>query len=72
MPYVFCVSGGTVDVGPVPVQLVPNRAYAADDPVVRMYPQFFSDSPTVYNSRGEIVEQATANPGNKRSVKRGG
>jgi hypothetical protein len=72
MAYVFCVSGGSVQLGPVPIQLVPGRAYAADDPVVRQYPQFFADTPTVYNSYGDIVEQATANPGNRRSVKRGG
>lgn len=71
MKYVFCVSGGWVSAGVFDVQLVPGRAYAADDPVVRMHPHLFSDHPTVYTSRGDIVEQATAAPGEKRAVKRG-
>lgn len=71
MRYVFCTSGGFVSTGVFDVQLVPGRAYAADDPIVKRYPQFFADEPTVYDHRGNIVEQATANPGERRQVKRG-
>ena len=71
MSHVFCVSGGSVLLGSISVQLVPGRAYTSDDPIVRMYPHLFSDKPTVYNSRGDIVEEATANPGVRRAVKRG-
>lgn len=71
MPYVFCVSGGSVLLGPIPVQLVVGRAYAADDPIVRQYPHMFSDTPIVYDAFGTVVEQASADPGARRAVKRG-
>lgn len=69
--YVFCVSGGSVSVGMYDVQLVPGRAYAADDELVRRYPHLFAATPIVYDHRGNVVEQATAAPGEKRTVRRG-
>jgi len=71
MRYVFCVSGGFVSAGVYDIQLVPGRAYAADDPVVKMHPELFADEPVVYDHRGNIVEQATAAPGERRQVRRG-
>lgn len=71
MRYVFCTSGGFVSAGTFDIQLVPGRAYDANDPVVRKYPHMFSDTPTVYDHRGNIVEQATAAPGERRQVRRG-
>ncbi|HEU4542576.1 MAG TPA: hypothetical protein VFR23_15725 [Jiangellaceae bacterium] len=52
--------------------------WPADDPVVRAYPQYFSDDPRYgmnYSVEPEgydaPVEQATAAPGEKRNTRRG-
>ena len=45
MRYVFCVSGGFVSAGVYDIQLVPGRAYAADDPVVKLHPHLFAGGP---------------------------
>jgi len=50
--------------------------WAADDPVVLAYPDMFSDNPRhgvfrhTAESMADDVEQATAVPGEKRSVRR--
>lgn len=72
----FAVCTTTVVHNGVPVPLVEGRAYAADDPVVRQLPHLFVDTPVVYDHRGSIVtphghvEEATANPGEKRGRRR--
>lgn len=46
-----------------------GEAWAADDPLVVAHPELFADTPArVYRSNGrrEVVEQATAAPGEKR------
>jgi hypothetical protein len=70
MDIVFAVSTATVMDGLVPVQLIADRAYPADDPVVLRFPHLFVPLPKVYSSRGVVVEQATAAPGEKRTVTR--
>lgn len=74
MNYRFCVADVSVMLGQVPVQLVRDRAYRVDDPVVTAYPHLFSTKPRVFTAFGvEVgqVEQATAAPGEKRTVRRG-
>ncbi len=66
--YVFARADEIVLVNAVEVQLVAGRAYAADDPAVKVYPHLFAASPVVYSSDGAVVEQATAAPGEKRAT----
>lgn len=69
MNIVFAVSTTTVADGDVSVQLTEGRAYPADDPVVVRYPHLFRATPTVYTTRGVVVEQATSAPGEKRTIR---
>ncbi len=47
-----------------------GEPYPADHPVVVRCPGFFSEDPS-YGMHSQEVEQATANPGEKRNVRRG-
>jgi hypothetical protein len=67
----FARSNGFVTLYGMDVQLVQDRAYDINDPVVKEFPHLFSDNPTVYDRNGLIVETATAAPGEKRAVRRG-
>lgn len=67
----FCAATTTVWMpSGVPVELIAGRAMPADEPVVVAFPHLFTDLPTVYNSAGFVVEQATAAPGERRNVRR--
>ena len=58
------------------VRLSVNDAWYADDPFVLAHPDLFSDAPPDVKYTVErrdwdvVVEQATANPGQKRGVKK--
>ncbi len=57
-----------------PVMVPLGTHWWADDPVVRANPDLFSDDPRfglVGHQPEDEVEAATANPGEKRSVRRG-
>ncbi len=69
MPYLFCLSSGFVNANGVDIELFAGRAYDAADVVVSLYPHLFSETPVVYTSRGVVVEQATAAPGEKRATR---
>jgi hypothetical protein len=71
MAYRFATCNTVVFIDNYDVSLVEGRAYDADDAVVRRYPHLFTDHPVVYSSRNVVVEQATAAPGERRTVKRG-
>ena len=58
-----------VSVNGIDVQLIEGRAYPATDPACRQYPHLFSTFPTVYDNRGNVIEQATAAPGERRAVR---
>lgn len=54
-------------------QLIAGEAWNADDPVVVSHPGFFSELPLRVRSSSDgwlPVEQATAAPGEKRTVRR--
>ena len=65
----FCTSTTFVSVNGVRVRLVENQAWHADSDVVRQHPALFTDDPRVLGI--PTVEQATAAPGERRSVRRG-
>jgi hypothetical protein len=77
--YVFAVCENVscrVDGQPVTVKRGETRH--ADDPVVKAYPDFFSDTPVIVArfpgwqpAADREVEQATAAPGEKRRARRG-
>jgi hypothetical protein len=53
------------------VRLHPTQQWKSDDPFVKARPEFFSETPLVAaHSDGYTVEQATAAPGEKRTVRR--
>lgn len=55
------------------VALVEGEVWAADDPLVRLRPDLFTDSPPVIRRTAPAVapiEAATKAPGERRSVKR--
>lgn len=69
-----CVYANTtthVSWGPDGVFLVEGSAWAADDPFVKARPQFFSEEPTIVHRTvpARPVEDATAEPGRKRSIR---
>lgn len=54
------------------VRLAEGDPWYADDPFVRARPELFSDTPArVFGTRSVPVEQASAAPGERRTVKRG-
>lgn len=74
MGIVFC--RWTTWAGPT-VQLIEGEAWDADDPIVQSHPDWFSPEPAVVRgtvprkaAEAPVVEQATAAPGERRSVKR--
>lgn len=75
--YVFACATTSVR-GPnskFPTLIHQGEAWFADAPLVLAHPTLFSDVPPVVHPRGfesEIVEQATATPGEKRTTKRAG
>jgi len=52
------------------IRLNEGDAWWADDPFVRAHPTFFGDRPPKVHGTVARVEQATANPGEKRAVKK--
>ncbi len=52
------------------IRLNEGDAWWADDPFVRAHPTFFGDKPPKVHGTVARVEQATANPGEKRAVKK--
>ncbi len=74
MKYTFAASTCVVEWAPRPVRLKAGEAWDASDPFVKANPQHFTTDPgrlrrTVASSR--TVEQATAAPGERRTVSRG-
>ena len=52
------------------IRLNEGDAWYADDPFVRSNPGYFADTPPKVNFTEVRVETATANPGEKRGVKK--
>lgn len=79
MKIVYAKANSNVFAAGIPVSISVGQHWRADDPVVKAYPEMFTDdaryglSSTVPVPADEpAVEQATAAPGEKRtSVKRG-
>ena len=72
--YVFAVQSALVGRG---VSVAKGDVFHASDPLVHAHPELFSRTPpTVRSTPGwsppADVEQATAAPGERRTVKRGG
>ena len=62
-----------------PIRIIAGSHWRADDPIVRNYPDLFSEDPrTGLSQSGPLpeleddapVEQATASPGERRAVRR--
>lgn len=51
------------------IRLNMDEAWLADDPVVRAHPDMFKDRPTHIRGTIDIIEQATAAPGERRRAK---
>ena len=74
LKYARCTASVGYDGGIV--RLSENDAWYATDPFVLSHPDMFSDTPPKVHYTAArrdfdvVVEQATANPGQKRSVKR--
>lgn len=69
---VYCTSESLVSDQQGGVRLlVPNEPFSSDDPIVKAYPGMFADFPDIRDSEGNVIEATTANPGEKRDVRRG-
>lgn len=53
------------------VRLVPGEPWDGDDPFVKQRPDLFRDVPDTVHRTVAPVEQATAQPGERRMTKRG-
>lgn len=51
--------------------LAKNEAFSADHPIVVARPELFADFPEIRDVAGNVIEQTTANPGERRTVRRG-
>lgn len=51
--------------------LTVNEPFAADHPIVLAHPEMFNASPHLRDGDYGTVESATANPGERRSMRRG-
>lgn len=76
MKLVFATANTQVWSGGVPVSIVIGQHWSAEDPIVKAYPSMFSTDAR-YGLAGTVpppadVEQATANPGELRTVSRPG
>lgn len=74
MKYVYARAAVICRVNGHPVTVKLGETRHADDPVVLAHPDVFSDEPIIvtrYPGWEPDVEQATAAPGEKRSVRRG-
>lgn len=68
--YVFAKEHALLsDADGVGYNIIGGLTYAADDPVVRRNPQWFSDEPPQVIRTHPVVEQATASPGELREVR---
>lgn len=64
-----CKAAFAVFVNGSPRMLNPGVLVDESDPIVKSHPHFFEDVETYVSDRaGERVEQATAEPGEKRTV----
>lgn len=73
MPKIVYVSADCFTAGEAGtvVHLVADTPYASDDPVVLAHPDLFADVPPRLRDHTAIVEAATANPGERRTIRRG-
>lgn len=78
MRIVYATASASVWAAGLPVSISIGQHWPADDPVVAAYPSMFSDDPRyglscsvppVMEEEATVVEQATANPGEKRDVR---
>lgn len=51
--------------------LARNEAFPSDHPIVKARPELFVEFPEVRDAAGNVVEQSTAAPGERRTVRRG-
>lgn len=69
---VFAAAQCSVRFGGLIIRLTPGDAWDANDPFVKHRPDLFAARPAHINRTGPApVEQATANPGERRTTRRG-
>lgn len=64
---VVALSTFTIAVDGIPLTVREGEAWAADDPVVKRYPESFSKDGRTVRRSVPVVEQATAAPGERRA-----
>lgn len=70
MKVVFCVSSCVIGFEGMPRHLKRGEVWDADDPLVKANPSLFDENPPiVHGTRERPIEDATAEPGRKRSIR---
>lgn len=69
-----CATCALIDDQGLPILLEEGEPWAADDPLVKARPNFFSEDPPLPNFPRRsvpVIEQTSAAPSERRTVKRG-